>query len=126
MIDQEGIIRYKSTANATSSVVNEAKQVINNLLTTTSVENPQSDEDFFNVYPVPAKETIFITNNFENNKNTTVNILNLNGTVAQRSTYLNNANQKLSIPVNNLNPGVYFLRLITQTQIQTKKIIISK
>jgi len=126
VIDQEGIIRYKSTANATSSIVNETKQVINGLFTSTAVENHQLNEDFFNVYPVPAKESIFIENNSGNNKNTTVNIIGSNGTIAQSTSYLNNSNNKLSVSVNNLNSGIYILQIITPEQIQHKKIIIEK
>jgi peroxiredoxin len=126
VIDKEGIIRYKSTANATASIVNEAKQVISTLFTTTAVENPQSDKAVFKVYPVPAKETLFIETQFENSKNATVNIIGLNGTIAQSTTYLNNSNSKLSMPVSNLNPGAYILQIITSEQVQYKKIIINK
>ncbi|NJO92742.1 MAG: redoxin family protein [Chloroflexia bacterium] len=124
VIDQEGVIRYKATANATSSVVNEAKAVINNLLTTTAIVNPDANKESLNVFPNPAKETIYIKNTSALLKNATVNIINLNGTVSESILLSNGDKDKVSISVNHLNSGVYVLQVITSGQIQSRKIII--
>ncbi len=124
VIDQDGIIRYKATANATSSVVNEAKDVINNLLTTTAVVNPDADKEKLNVFPIPARETIYIENTSDRLKNATVNIINLNGTIAESLSPLNSKDNKLLIPVQHLNSGVYILQVVTSEQVQSRKILI--
>jgi peroxiredoxin len=124
VVDQGGVIRYKATANATSSVVNEAKAVINNLFTTTSIANPVENSEDFKVFPVPAKETLYIENSTANLKNATFNIVNLNGSLAKQITSANDENGKLKIPVNSLISGVYILQMITRGQVHSKKIII--
>lgn len=126
VIDQNGIIQYKATANATSSVVNEAMGVISELLATSSVENSIPDKDLFTVYPIPAKDELFVENNMANQSELSIKILSINGKQLKHIPSLKSTDNMYSVPVNDLNPGIYFIQFITAEQIQTKKIIIGE
>jgi len=126
VIDQSGIIRYKSTANATNTVVSEAKQVIDNLFNpTTSIEKSNVNTELFKVFPNPASENIYIENVYKQS-NFTVNIINITGEVILSKKLINqDSNTVINIPINNLNSGIYIIQFISSKIIRNKRIIVA-
>jgi len=126
VIDQGGIIRYKSTANATSTVVSEAKQVIDNLFNpTTSIEKSNVNTELFRVFPNPASKNIYIENVYKQS-NFTINIISIAGEILYSKELTNQfSNNVINIPINSLNSGVYILQFISPKITQSERIIVT-
>jgi len=77
----------------------------------------ESNNVTVSVYPNPAKDVITINANTDNFKYQLVNSL---GQVVSSG----NASYKTVVSVNELNKGVYFLRVSTGNQVETQKIIV--
>lgn len=75
----------------------------------------------FVVYPNPTKENITIITN--ENENTSLTLIDINGKIV-KSTFLSINNNQLYI--GNLPKGIYFVQLITKQQTFTKKLIIQQ
>ena len=77
----------------------------------------ESNNVTVSVYPNPAKDVITINANTDNFKYQLVNSL---GQVVSSG----NASYKTVVSVNELNKGVYFLRVSTGNQVETQKIVV--
>jgi len=126
VIDQAGIIRYKSIADATSLVVNTAKQVIDGLLTPTSVGDLQAETESFSLYPVPARENIFVKSNNEISQGVTINILETGGKLVLTRNINKQSNDVIELPLDGLNSGVYILQVQSSNTIQSKKFVLKR
>lgn len=86
-------------------------------------ENQISDD--FEIYPNPAKDFVILDFNKFRGELIQINILNVQG---QNILTLNTNNQSktFNIPLSNFSNGIYFLQLLTESGILTKKIIVSK
>ena len=126
VIDQGGTIQFKATSNATSSVVSDAKQVIESLLTTTSTNDLGSKVQSLKIYPIPAKESIFIENPDARIKYSNFEIMNLSGQIVLSSD-LNHIEpgEAIELPLNGLDNGVYLLRLNNEKNSYTKRFIVT-
>jgi hypothetical protein len=96
-------------------------------LTRTSASGIENKEvtDQISVYPVPANDylTIDLSNCFS--KPTQIEIVNVHGQVVFSKIGI--AQEKLlTLPVKNLQEGVYFANFQTKTGIVSKKIVIQK
>lgn len=126
VVDKQGIIKYKATANATASVVEDAKKVIQGLLTSTAVNDIKTKSNSFKVYPVPAKEMLYLDGNLYLNQETIINIINLHGKTVFSTSGSNSSGSTFGIPVKSLSSGVYVLQIINAGQEQSKRIMISQ
>ena len=126
VIDQSGTIQFKATSNATSSVVSDAKQVIESLLTTTSTNHFGNKEQSLRIYPIPAKESIFIDNPDAQIKYSNFEILNLSGQIILSSdlNYME-PGEAIELPLNGLDSGIYLLRLNSEKNSYTKRFIVT-
>jgi hypothetical protein len=79
-----------------------------------------------NIYPNPAGDVLYLKYSIKDVKNFTVNIYSLSGQTL-RSIKMNNqpAEGIIKIAVNDLVPGIYFVRFITDVEIKTEKICIN-
>lgn len=78
----------------------------------------------WNIYPNPAKDkaTLYSLNNY--NK-TDISVCNLNGKIVYHTTVSNvMANQSINIPVNNLSKGVYVIKIVTDKNTDTQKLVV--
>ncbi len=127
VIDQSGTIQFKATSNATSGVVSDAKQVIESLLTTTSTNVFGSIGQSLNIYPIPAKESIFIENLDARIEYANFEILNMSGQII-RSNNLNylGSGETIELPLNELDGGIYILRLNSEQNTYTRRFIVTK
>ncbi|MCB0803696.1 MAG: T9SS type A sorting domain-containing protein [Flavobacteriales bacterium] len=71
----------------------------------------------FTIYPNPANNWVQISTK---SKNFEIEVLDMKGSVLYRKT------NSLQIDVSNFHSGIYFIRLIEENQIQTKKLVIAK
>lgn len=126
VIDQSGIIKFKATANATTTVVNDAKQIIDGLFNTTGIENSNVKKELFNVYPIPANKNIYIDNINHEYNFTSVKIINSTGQVVfNKKLTQQDFNSIINIPTHNFSNGVYILQLKSPKLILNKRIIIA-
>jgi len=85
------------------------------------------DDSWFSVYPVPALNNIFIHLNLDNNSPHQIELTDIAGKIIR--TVADNkmsSSQGNTIEVNTagINPGIYFIRLIHDSSVTVKKIII--
>lgn len=80
-----------------------------------------------NVYPNPNNGQFTLEVNATLGANTTVNVVNAIGTVV-KTIDANElvSNGKVSIDMNNATPGVYFVQIVDNGQVATKKVVITK
>jgi peroxiredoxin len=128
VVDQEGIIQYKSTANATSGVVAAASKVISSLLSITSVEDVDQGDDFaLSIHPNPATDQIQIKPPVQSEETATISILNTTGqVVAIKEIRQTSADEAVSMSVGFLPAGLYFLQYQTEGKVETAKLVVER
>ena len=78
------------------------------------------------IYPNPLKDHLNISINSDQSCILNLSIYNSNGEIVRHFSFKKENAQKLfSIPVTNLQNGIYFLNISTPEQSQTKKVIIN-
>jgi len=83
------------------------------------------DDDII-IYPNPLKDHLNISINSDQSCILNLSIYNSNGEIVRHFSFKKENAQKLfSIPVTNLQNGIYFLNISTPEQSQTKKVIIN-
>lgn len=89
---------------------------------TTGVFDVEQDETLFSIQPNPVKETLFvdlddaITNDFQ------LQLTDVNGRLILNRQTTNSS--RLSVDLSALSPGVYFLNIIADQRLLTKKVIV--
>lgn len=106
IIDQQGIIRFESTANASTSVVAQAKAVIDNLLMTADIAEPESNLKF-HAYHNASAGLLNFNNPFQLQGLATVRIMDMSGRIVHLSA--RNLEASNSLDFNPNTRGVYFL-----------------
>jgi len=89
------------------------------------INNTIMDNANFNVYPNPASESVIINYDLLDQKNVSIHILNAQGVVVKEFTNLNSS-QRMPVEVNDLECGVYFVKLTFEDTSISKKLIIVK
>jgi peroxiredoxin len=112
VVDREGIIQYKSSANATNNVVQEASNVINSLLNATSDKDVvRSDDPLLMVYPNPAADQINIRSTLKNEGTAMIHIRNTSGqVVAEKQIRQISGEKSIRMSVASLPPGIYLVQ----------------
>ena len=87
-------------------------------------ENEAEEKLNIRVYPVPAKEIVYLSFELTKPEIVNVHVSNTNGQVVYSQLNLQFSEGKNTIELNikDLSPGVYYIRLTTKTGIITKKI----
>lgn len=78
----------------------------------------------FSVYPVPAFKLIWVEFFNPDASETTVSLLNVAGRVLRNHAVDSLGNQKISLNVEGLRPGVYFVRLKQGGKVETRKVVL--
>jgi hypothetical protein len=80
------------------------------------------------IAPNPANEIVFVGFEAQSNQNYTISITNAVGQVvyAREEKNLSGGHQKLSIPTENLEEGIYFLQLKSVNELQVVKLNVSR
>ncbi len=79
----------------------------------------------FKVYPNPATDMVFVSF-LSTNENVKIEIIDLGGKVMNQIQKGTVSEIPISIPVQNLDPGIYLLRVALENTFTTQKIIIEK
>lgn len=128
VVDREGIIQYKSTANATSNVVQEASSMINSLLNATAVEEVRRSNDIsLSIYPNPASDQIYIKPSVKSEGKATILIRNTNGQiVATKQIRRRSGAETVRMPVGSLVPGIYVLQYQSDSIEKSVKLVVGR
>jgi PKD repeat protein len=78
------------------------------------------------VYPNPASEMVMISFDNKNNSEVSVELLDQLGRVIETSTVVNNGLQVASFNVASIQNGLYTIRILSNGNALTRKIIVSK
>lgn len=118
VIDKEGVIRYKSTANATAEIASAASDVVEEYLADMAPSallgrSQENNGSSLLIYPVPAKDNLFIglPDGSPGSSDVIVTILNTGGQIVAKhklADFLPKKNH-LKISVEDLPNGVYFV-----------------
>jgi peroxiredoxin len=85
------------------------------------------DSRSLKVYPIPAYDMVHVESSFNQGETATVRIINTSGKIVTETTNtLVSGENTISIPLNNLMNGMYYLQLITPEKILTRKLIINR
>jgi subtilisin-like proprotein convertase family protein len=87
----------------------------------TTLDNEVFEQEFFSVYPNPASDVINI--DFINSSNASIQLIDLNGRLVREISKKDN-NSTFSLDVNDLNTGIYFIRVNQNGSESVKKVII--
>lgn len=82
----------------------------------------------FVVYPNPAKEFVIFNFNLENEANTHFQIINTSGQIVEdrRMGKLEKGQQQLTLDTKTFNTGMYIVRMTTDNEVKTKKLMIKR
>lgn len=81
-------------------------------------------EDQFSIYPNPANEMINISVSLTNSENTTINVLDIAGKVIYTANLGTvNGNKMVSVSLDQMATGVYFVEMTNSTSKQVKKFV---
>jgi hypothetical protein len=79
----------------------------------------------FNMYPNPATENVIIDYELKNQAQVVIDICNLQGGIVKSLRKFSTAGaQRVNIPVNELTPGMYLVRISANGGVETKKLFI--
>ncbi len=123
VVDREGIIRFKSSANATREVVDAAAGIINSLLTATGIQDVGGPDNLI-VYPVPAVERIFVRTSMGKPGNASINIINPLGQIVLTHSFAVSNSGNYEISTESLPPGLYFLQFSANEGTRTARVVI--
>ena len=90
--------------------------------TITSVKKPKLEEMYFNIIPNPNNGKFLLKYNI--NENAEISIVSLSGKQVYSETLLNNSIKK-EIDLQDLQKGIYLIKVQTKNRIITKKIVIN-
>lgn len=93
-------------------------------LTSETDEIVMTDKTIFNVYPNPTDGQIYIDMEFEDKKDAVVEIRDLLGNVVYKQNIKGKTVEALSANLSGRSTGIYFVNLITDNEVRTKKIIL--
>jgi chitodextrinase len=111
--------------DAVGNVSNECNALLVKTLSATNIANILSDK--FEIYPNPAKEKINIQFNEALKGVTIIQIIDFSGKIAYAESILDKENHKLvSVPVNELQNGLYLVKVIHDNKEWVKKIVVMK
>jgi uncharacterized protein YjdB len=84
-----------------------------------------SGDHNFKIYPNPASAYVFIGYKLQAISETNITVLNINGAMMQSENQLLNAGEnRLKLNINNLDPGIYFIRFTANNFIITRKLLV--
>ncbi|MBN2758315.1 MAG: aryl-sulfate sulfotransferase [Bacteroidales bacterium] len=92
----------------------------------TSITDNLADNKYCNIFPNPTKDIIHIQLSDNQSKVSSISIYDINGRLIKNFDYEIENKELLSLNVNDLNEGLYFLKIQTDKQIITEQIVISK
>ncbi len=115
-----------TNCNLVGSFSNGSGQRVTHTNNTSSVSNRQNNNEVknFRVYPNPAQNKIYLTFNLQQEGQTIVTLNDVSGKeITILNKYLDNGFYKTEIDLteNNLNPGIYFLKLSTNHEVKSIK-----
>jgi hypothetical protein len=121
--------KYTVTVSHKNSLFNgfqEFSLVINGLKDiTSSINEKLTERNPILIYPMPSTDGIInieLLNNY-NSDNYILHIFNINGKMLTDIVYTEN---KISLDISHLSPGIYFIRIQTDKEHFTQKIVIEK
>ena len=91
-----------------------------------SVNNLNKNDFAINVYPNPAKNKITISFNKKQNEDVLITLNDATGKMINKIKLQNFVDDNFEMELNDLNAGIYFLNIKTNSGLQTKRIVISK
>ncbi len=86
--------------------------------------NEIKNTDYINVYPNPANETVTVLAIFNKSININIEIISQNGSVIYKENFVNKDYINQQINISKYEKGIYFLKIISEKNEYTKKIII--
>lgn len=124
VIGADGTMVFKGSGLASSHIdqaITAVEDALGNI--TTSIQNVRNSTDNVQVYPNPASEVINIVLNSEHSE-IALALMDITGRERKRLKYENPIQQPVQFPINDYQPGVYFLRIEMGESVQTRRLII--
>ncbi|MEQ8471114.1 MAG: redoxin domain-containing protein [Marinoscillum sp.] len=121
IVDKDGIIRYKSSANATNSVVSTASNVVSKYLELDAsgggggnggsnvLGSNHSTREELMMFPNPANRYLIVKSPIQTKLNCEIEILDLSGKRTFQSKAMTNADGEITIPMIQQAEGIHFL-----------------
>lgn len=85
VIDQSGVIRYKSTNNASPTVVSQASDVISDLLATAAIDTDKAPNKKLEVAYVSSQNSLRLNNPFAADGQVTYRVMDMSGRILEQS-----------------------------------------
>lgn len=122
-VAQGAVAGLDETAALVSLIDPSAPVVRMNMLDYTGTEELELTNKF-EVYPNPASASINVSLTLKESQNTVINVLDITGKVVKTINVGNvNGDKNLTISLDEMNNGVYFIELVNEGGVQVKKFI---
>ncbi len=127
VVGADGSLRHKGTGSVSSSL-NDAITVIDELLMTLSTEGPEHERSFVSVYPNPAQDFTRVSFAVENESSVRISILNNLGqeVIKGYPERVTAGTHSREMAINDLSPGLYFVRLDLPGGTRTHKLLVNR
>ncbi len=129
VVDKDGIIQFKSTANSTSGIVKQAADAVDaSLQVPTAVNNISDMDKSLKIYPVPARNIVQVDGPLQPGETARVRLISAEGTIVAEETVntLTAGEKSIHIPVRDLTNGIYIVQYTTPGITLTKKLVVNK
>lgn len=120
----QGLVLGQDASAQNVSLIDPSAPAVRLLMTDFTGVEDESAEDKFSVFPNPAIDAINVAISLTNSENTVINVLDISGKVIKTVNVGNVQGEKnLSIDVQDLSTGVYFVELVNEHNKQVKKFV---
>ena len=119
---------YEVTFNITDASGNKAtqkKRLVEITATANGITN-NANNDLFNVYPNPSNGLVNIELNIAETSTASIIIYDANGKVVFNSNDVSIVNNKMQLDLSKESAGLYFIKVITNSEIKTRSFTIQK
>jgi len=126
VVDRDGVLRFKATANASTSVTAQAAEIIEDLLDsgTTGISEISQNQGKLKIYPNPVRDIATIQTGFDAGEKLRINIIDLSGKVKMDVLQATGINGDFKLDLSGYSPGVYFLKTTYNGRLFISKLIV--
>lgn len=120
----QGAVAGTDETQTVVSLIDPSAPAVRLLMTDFAGIEDEATEDKFNVYPNPANESINVAVSLTNSENTVINLVDISGKTIRTMSLGNiQGDKNITLDLNDLTTGVYFIELVNEAGKQVKKFV---
>ena len=127
VVDQEGILQFKGTSNASSDVTNMVAEQLEELLKSgaTGIDNIDAPRNELYVYPNPVRDYATVQSDFDPGTEVQLSLIGINGQLAVDEIVQTDQSGQIKVDLNSYTAGLYYLRIRSGDVVKGTRIVIN-